>query len=291
MDYLNDMALFVEVVKSGSFRGASGAAGIPASTLSRRIAALEASLGLRLLHRTTRKVEITEAGQIYYDRARRIIDEARLAHEELGEMVRQPAGTLRVSLPVDFATIWLAPTLPEFAEAYPGIDFDLDLTPRNVDLISERFDLAIRMSAPKGGRLISRVIGRVTSQLYAAPALLDRIGMPAHPANLDRLPCLPMGGTRQWRLVSDAKAQEVTPAGRFRANNVALIRRLAEEGMGIVLLPRRAVEDELAAGHLVPVLPDWHGAEQAIHAVTETRLIPARTQRFIEFLRDRLKEA
>lgn len=291
MDYLNDMALFVEVVKSGSFRGAAVAAGIPTSTLSRRIAALEASLGLRLLHRTTRKVEITEVGQIYYDRARRIVEEARLAHEELGEMVRQPSGTLRVSLPVDFATIWLAPILPEFAEAYPGIDFDLDLTPHNVDLISERFDLAIRMSAPKGGTLISRVIGRVTSQLYAAPALLERIGMPAHPADLDRLPCLPMGGARQWRLVSGAEAQDVTPEGRFRANNVALIRRLAVQGMGIVLLPRRAVEGELAAGHLVPVLPDWHGAEQAIHAVTETRLIPARTQRFIDFLRDRLKEA
>ena len=105
-NYLNDMALFVEIVKAGGFRSAASATGIPNSTLSRRIGELEKSIGLRLLHRTTRKIELTEAGQIYYERCRCIVDEARLVHEQLGEMQTQPSGVLRASLPVDFAVTY-----------------------------------------------------------------------------------------------------------------------------------------------------------------------------------------
>src|SRR5215469_12467554 len=137
------MALFVEVVKAKGFRSAADATGMPNSTLSRRISLLEKAIGLRLLHRTTRKVELTEAGQLYYERCRRIVDEARLAHEQLGEMLAQPSGVLRASLPVDFAVTYLAPLIVEFARTYPGITFEFDLTPRRVDLVSEPFDVAI----------------------------------------------------------------------------------------------------------------------------------------------------
>lgn len=140
VELLNDMALFIEVVKAKGFRGAADATGVPNSTLSRRIGLLEKAIGLRLLHRTTRKVELTEAGQIYYERCRRIVDEARIAHEQLGEMLAQPSGVLRASLPVDFATIYLAPIITDFAARHPGITFDFDLTPRRVDLWgSDRF--------------------------------------------------------------------------------------------------------------------------------------------------------
>lgn len=149
MDHLNDMALFVEVVKARGFRGAAQALGMPNSTLSRRIGALEKAIGLRLLHRTTRKIELTEAGLIYFERCKRIVDEARLAHEQLGELLAQPSGVLRASLPVDFAVTYLAPLIAEFASLYPGITFDFDLTPRQVDLVSEPFDVAIRMGEPE----------------------------------------------------------------------------------------------------------------------------------------------
>ena len=119
MEFLNDMALFVEVVKAKSFRRAAEAIGVPNSTLSRRINTLEKAIGLRLLHRTTRKIELTEAGQLYFERSRRIVDEARLAHEQIGEMLVQPVGVLHASLPVDFANIFLAPLLVEFARRYP----------------------------------------------------------------------------------------------------------------------------------------------------------------------------
>src|ERR1700758_4839732 len=115
MEFLNDMALFVEVVKAKSFRRAAEATGVPNSTLSRRISALEKAIGLRLLHRTTRRVELTEAGQLYFDSCKRIVDEASLAHEQLGGMLAQPSGLLRASLPVDFATIYMAPLITEFA--------------------------------------------------------------------------------------------------------------------------------------------------------------------------------
>lgn len=289
MDYLNDMALFVEVAKARSFRRAAETAGVPTSTLSRRIAALEQAIGLRLLNRTTRRIELTEAGQVYFERCKRIIDEARIAHEELGDMLAQPRGTLRVSAPADFATVWLAPLLTDFANRYPGISLDLDLTPRNVDLIAEPFDLAIRMANPGPSHLISRVIGRVTSRLYAAPGYLAAHGEPTHPVQLERHECLTMSTLLTWELQAGTETFVAKVGGRFKANSVALLRQLAVQGMGILNLPERAVAQELANGTLKNIVPDWQGSPMSIHAVTETRLIPAKTQRFIEFLRDGLR--
>ncbi|MFS8113085.1 LysR family transcriptional regulator [Rhizobium jaguaris] len=291
MDYLNDMALFVEVVKTRSFRRAADALDMPNSTLSRRISLLEEGIGLRLLHRTTRKIELTEAGQLYYERCKRIVDEARLAHEELGNMVAQPSGVLRVSLPVDFATTYLAPLLPEFVALYPGIRFDLDLTPRNVDLVAEPFDLAIRMGTPETSNLFVRVITRVSAKLYASPNYLEANGDPVHPSELERHECLTMNTTPVWKMFTDMETFEAKATSRFRVNSVAMIRRLAGFGMGIAFLPERVVAEEVASGQLRNILPDWQGSPGSVYAVTETRLLPAKAQRFIEFLREKLKDS
>lgn len=184
--------------------------------------------------------------------------------------------------------MYLAPILPDFAALYPDIGFDLDLTPRNVDLVAEPFDLAVRMAAPEAGSLVSRVIGRISAQLFASPGYLGIHGELGHPADLERHVCLTMQNRPSWTLHRETETFEANVAGRFVANGVSLLRRLAVEDQGIVFMPRRAVEDELASGRLVEVLPDWRGAVQPIHAVTATRLLPARTQRFIEFLRDSL---
>src|SRR5580765_7914821 len=153
---LDDMALFVEVVKAKGFIRAAKSIGMPSSTLSRRISGLEKSIGLRLLNRTTRRVELTEAGRIYFERCKRIVEEAALAHEQLGDMVVNPSGVLRVSLPVDFANVYLTELIVEFARAFPGIRFEFDLTPRVVDLVAEPFDIAIRMGEPVDSALIAR---------------------------------------------------------------------------------------------------------------------------------------
>ncbi|PLQ00399.1 LysR family transcriptional regulator [Cupriavidus pauculus] len=288
MELLNDMALFVEVAQVRSFRGAAEVTGIPNSTISRRINALEKAIGLRLLHRTTRRVELTEAGQLYYDRCKRIVDEAKIAHEQLGEMLAQPSGTLRASLPVDFATIYMAPLIAEFASRYPGITFDFDLTPRRVDLVSEPFDVAIRMGEPTESNLIARLLARLSVQVYASPRYLELSGEPSHPADLARHECIGFPKAGKWALQRGEERIEVEVGGRFQVNSVGMFRRLATLDLGVALLPVEMAEDDLVAGRLRRILPEWQTRSTPVYALTETRLLPAKTQRFIEFLRERL---
>jgi DNA-binding transcriptional LysR family regulator len=288
MELLNDMALFVEVARTRSFRRAADATGVPNSTLSRRISALEKAIGLRLLHRTTRKVELTEAGQIYYERCRRIVDEARLAHEQLGEMLAQPSGVLRASLPADFATIYLAPLVAEFSHRYPGIAFDFDLTPRRVDLVTEPYDVAIRMGELKDSNLIARLLARFSVQIYASPRYLELSGEPAHPPDLAQHECVGFPRAGKWILHRAAETSEVEVGGRFLANSIGMIRRLATLDLGVALLPEAIAAEDVAAGRLRRILPDWQGKPTPVYALTETRLLPAKTQRFIEFLQEHL---
>lgn len=288
MELLNDMALFVEVAQTRSFRRAADASGVPNSTLSRRISALEKAIGLRLLHRTTRRVELTEAGQLYYERCRRIVEDARLAHEQLGEMLAQPSGVLRASLPVDFATIYLAPLIAAFSRRYPGITFDFDLTPRRVDLITEPFDVAIRMGELTDSNLIARLLARLSVQAYASPGYLKLAGEPKHPSDLAQHECLGFPKAGKWTLHRGAEKVDVEVGGRFLVNSVGMFRRLATLDLGVVLLPEEIVAEDLSAGRLRRILPDWQGKPTPVYALTETRLLPAKTQRFIEFLQERL---
>jgi DNA-binding transcriptional LysR family regulator len=288
MELLNDMALFVEVAQARSFRRAADAMGMPSSTLSRRISGLEKAVGLRLLHRTTRKVELTEAGQLYYERSRRIVEEARVAHEQLGGLLAQPSGVLRVSLPVDFATIYLAPLMVEFSRSYPLINFDFDLTPRRVDLVSEPFDVAIRMGELTDSNLIARLLARFAVQAYASPRYLRASGKPAHPSDLARHACLGFPKARKWTLHRGKETAEVDVGGRFMVNSVGMLKRLATLDLGVVLLPVEIAAEDVAAGRLRRVLSDWEAQPTPVYALTETRLLPAKTQRFIEFLQERL---
>ena len=289
MDVLNDMALFVEVVKARSFRGAAEVTGVPNSTLSRRISLLEKQIGLRLLHRTTRRLELTEAGRVYFERCKRIVEEARLAHVQLGEMLAQPAGLLRVSMPVDFATTYLAPLIAEFAIQYPGISFEFDLAPRRVDLVSEPFDLAIRLGESKASSMIARHLARLRPYLYASPRYLETHGEPTTPADLSEHQCVYMLRNTTWTLHNGKRKVDVAISGRFRLNNVSMLRHMAVLHMGIILVPEEIVADDLAAGRLRRILPNWEGAPTSVYAITETRLLPAKTQRFIEFLAERLR--
>jgi len=292
MELLNDMAVFVEVVKARSFRRAAETIGMPNSTLSRRISGLEKAIGLRLLHRTTRRIELTEAGQLYFERCKRIVDEARLAHEQLGEMLAQPSGVLRASLPVDFAYVYLAPLIAEFARLYPGISFEFDLTPRRVDLVAEPFDVAIRMGESPDSNLIARQLARLPRYLYASPRYLEIFGEPNQPADLaqhESLVLLTESGP--WKLHHLDETVEVAVGGRFRLNGIGMMRHLATLDLGVVMLAEEIVADELAEGRLRRVLPQWQGTPTAVYAITETRLLPAKTQRFIEFLREKLGQA
>ncbi len=289
---LNDMALFVEVAKAKHFRRAAEVLGIPNPTLSRRITALEKAIGLRLLHRTTRKVELTEAGALYYERCKRIVNEANLAHEQLGEMLAQPSGLLRASFPVDLAVTYLAPLIAEFANRYPDITFDFDLTSRRVDLVSEPFDIAIRTGHLEDSQLIARLIAELPSYLYASPGYLERAGIPESPADLEKHDCLGILKATSWTLHDATSATTVIfGGGRFTINSIGLIRKLATLDKGIILMPEQLVADDLASGKLRRLLPSWQGEPVPVYAITETRLLPAKTQRFIEFLHEHLSAA
>lgn len=291
-ELLDDMALFVEVAKAMSFRRAAEITGVPNATVSRRISRLEKALGLRLLRRTTRRVELTEAGRWYFERCEPIVEDARLAHRMLGDMLAQPVGILRASLPVDFANIVLLPAIDAFARRYPGIRFEFDLTPRQVDLVSEPFDVAIRMGEPLASSgLIGWLLATLPRGLYAAPTYLQRAGAPDTPEALAGHDCLsfPSGRPRHWSLQSAGRACVVAIDGRFRANNMGMVQRLAMCGQGIALLADILVEEDLAAGRLVRVLPAWRASPVSAYALTESRLLPAKTRCFIEFLRQALK--
>jgi DNA-binding transcriptional LysR family regulator len=199
-------------------------------------------------------------------------------------MLTQPSGVLRASLPVDFAVTYLASLIAEFALLYPSINFEFDFTPRRVDLVSEPFDVAIRIGESKDSQLIARRLASLVPNLYASPGYIKRSGQPRTPTELVQHQCVTIMSPCPWTLCSGKKTVEVQVSGRFRLNSIGMLRRLAALDQGIVLLPEEVVADELASGKLQRIMPEWHGLAQSVYAITETRLLPAKTQRFIEFL-------
>jgi DNA-binding transcriptional LysR family regulator len=297
VELLSYMRLFVEVARMKSFRRAADALDMPNSTLSRHIAELEKTIGLRLLNRSTRKVELTEAGEVYFKRCQSIVEEARIAHESLLEVAERPTGTLRVSMPADFASGYLAPIIADFAKMYPLIAFEFDLSPRPVDLQAEPFDLAIRLGRPPSApsTLVARPIAVLPRYLYASPEYLQHSAPLTHPNDLDRhAVCIVEGAARLGQAASTfyrgGESIDVMIGRRFAMNSVALSRALAIHGVGLAVLDNVLAQDDVASGRLIRVLRDWSLSRVQVHAVTETRLLPARTRLFIEFLKTRLRE-
>lgn len=290
---LHDMTLFVEVARTGSFSRASANLGVPGATLSRRIAGMERQFGVRLFDRTTRRVELTEAGRRYFERCGDLVDQARVAQEVLRDSAVGPMGHVRVSMPVDMGVNHVGPLLPEFMRRHPGITFELDLSPSHRDLVGEHVDVAIRIGAVKGDQLIVRRIGTVEMLLFAAPAYLERHGEPQQPADLVEHECLNLPAPApareaRWRLLSDGEAMEVTVRGRLATNNLGLMRLLAERGLGIAVLSHALARDAVNAGRLVQVLPGWALPPLPVHAVMSSRLQPSSVRAFVDFLAARL---
>lgn len=288
MELLANMEVFVAVAKVKGFRKAAELLDMPNSTVSRRIAELERMVGVRLFHRSTRKVELTDAGLVYFRRCEGIVAEAHIAHEALTDTAEQPAGTLRVSMPVDLAIDYLAPAIQAFGEAYPRIDFELDLTPRRVDLIADGVDCAIRMGAPDAAQsaLIARQIGLLPRYLYASPGYLAGAPPLRHPGDLVHHDCLILAtarGSAQWTLMSDGATATVPVRGRYTVNNVGMTKKMAMLGMGVAVSAGGEIDDQFgAAASLRRVLPDWRCAPIPVYVMLESRLVPSRVRLFIE---------
>lgn len=279
--------MFVDVVNAMSFSRAAESLGMPKSSLSRRIADLETAIGVRLLNRTTRRIELTEAGAIYLARCREIVEAASVAHEQLRDMADTPRGHLRISMLPDLWSMIFAPLIADFARLHPLITFDIDFSPRLVDLLSERFDLAIRVGEPRDSSLIARRLGETNPGVYASPAYLRDRGTPGHPRDLANHTCirLPLGAAgARWRLARGGEIVEVDVTGPFAVNNMDMVKRLAILGMGIGVVDETMARDAMASGELVRLFPDWTLPPVPVYAFTVTRLLPAKTRTLIDFL-------
>lgn len=291
----NDLILFAHVINEGSFSRAAARVGLPKSTVSRRITALEEQLGERLLTRSTRRLAITELGERIVDHGRRLLEETEAATALAQYRQDTPRGVLRVALPPDFTELDLTPVLLQYAASYPEVRLELDLSPRRVDLLAERFDLAVRAAArlPDDATLVARKLCDMANGLYASPAYLRRYGMPARPEDLlGHIGLRLIGGNGEpipWRLSSGQVVWEGLPNGPLAANSPGLQRDLARHGMGIVGLTARFAEPWVGQGALVPVLPEWQLPTVTLWCVTPGRhLLPARTTAFIALLREHL---
>ncbi|ALM85080.1 LysR family transcriptional regulator [Bordetella sp. N] len=291
---LNDIALFVEVAKRKNFSHAAEALNIPSATLSRRVTELERSVGMKLLNRTTRRIDLTEAGAIYFERCRHIVEEARIAHDQLQDMAAQPKGRLRISLPPSLASLFLPVIIRDFIAEYPEIECDFDLSVRPIDPISNPYDLVLRFGQQPDSSLISRQVVLMAHQLYAAPSYLARHGEPRTPADLSHHECLrPMVNDvyQFWMLHSGERIERVQVVGRLASNNMGMLGRLAVRGMGIVpLLVYDAMERAIERTGLVRVLPDWSLTPVPLFALLPSRTLPAKTRAFLDYIKPRLKD-
>jgi DNA-binding transcriptional LysR family regulator len=291
--FLDDMALFVEVGKVKNFSRAAETLGMPPSTLSRRVANLERHVGVRLLNRSTRRVELSEAGEVYFERCQHIINEARIAHEALTDVAQQAKGRLRISMPTSFAMMVMPEYLQEFAEQYPDIHCELDLGIQNVDLVTDPYDLVIRFGEQPDSGVVSRKIGEISLQLYASREYLHRRGQPDVPRDLSMHDCLRTGSSKQesmWTMHKGDATEQVSVSGRFSVNNVGMLRRMAFLGAGIVPLTSGNVGGSDDNTALVNVLPGWRFTPIPLLALYPSRLMPAKTRVFIDFLKDKLSQ-
>jgi len=291
----DDLLLFARVMEAGSFSRAAERVRWPKSTVSRRMAALEARLGEKLLLRSTRKLSLTDFGAGVLEHARAVAAEVDGALALALHRQQKPSGRLRVSMPADFAHTVLAGMLAEFAIQYPEVVLELDLSPRRVDLIAEGFDLAIRMGdLGEDSQLAARRLATTYWGLYASPGYLDRVGEPLLPEALEAMHGLMLlarqGEVVPWRLSrAGGEPFVVKPTQRTVANAPSLLAALAVAGVGIAGIDRLLVNDALGLGQLQRVLPEWDLPGSVCWAVfPERRLMPLRTRVFLEALSARL---
>ncbi|MFU1905867.1 LysR family transcriptional regulator [Bordetella avium] len=292
---LNDIALFVEVAKRKNFSHAAEALNIPTSTLSRRASELERNIGMKLLNRSTRRIDLTEAGMVYFERCRHIVEEARVAHEQLQDMAAHPKGRLKISMPTSLAQLFLPVVIRNFRDQYPDIECDFDLSLRPIDPISNPFDLVLRFGAQPDSSLIAKQIVLMAQQLYASRAYLAQYGEPRVPSDLGHHECLrtTLGEPASyWMLHSGDKVERVQVNGRLAANNLGMLGRMAAHGMGITpLLVFDAMEQAVSESGLVRVLPEWSLTPVPLFALLPSRRIPAKTRAFLDFIQPLLKKA
>lgn len=283
---------FVKVAETGSFSEAARRLRSSKSAVSRNVGALEAELGARLFHRTTRSLTLTEAGQGYFERAARILADLEEANLAVTRLQAAPRGRLRVNAPMSFGFLHLAPALPDFLAIYPDVSVDLVMNDRFVDLVDEGFDVAVRIGAMEDSSLIARRLAPVRRVVCASPDYLAARGTPSTPDDLRRHECLSnsnIAAPHEWRFFSpDGKPWPVEARGRLNANNGDALRVAALKGLGLANLPTFIVGADLRAGALLTVLDDYIAQDMTLNAIyPNARHLSPKVRAFVDFLTER----
>ena len=291
MQDLNDMLFFAEVVDRGGFAAAGRALNLPKSKLSRRVAELEARLGVRLLQRTTRRLSLTQAGEIYHRHCVAMREQAEAAEEAVAQVHNEPRGTVRVTCPVTLAQTTIGPILPRFLAAHPQVRIDMQVSNRVVDLVQEGVDVALRVRSTldDSGTLVIKNLGPTHGVLVASPQLLQRFGQPREAEDLRNLPTVAMSaadGRATWQLHGPrGERHELQHHPVYTADDLLALKYAVLQGTGMCVLPDYLCTEELRRGELVPVLPGWEPPEAKVLAVFPSRrgMVPA-VRRFLDFL-------
>ena len=291
---LNDLYYFAMVVDHSGFAAAERALGIPKSRLSRRISQLETDLGVRLLQRSTRRFAVTDVGNSVYRHAQSMLAEAQAAREVVDRLSAEPRGVVRVSVPVSIAQQQMARLLPEFLARYPQVRVQLTVSNRRVDVINEGVDVALRVRAKldDDGSLVMRSFGQIQQLLVASPAYLKRAGHPQTPEALAEHVTLSISEDdprQRWELHGpDGAVRRVELTPRVMGFDFPMLMTLAEQGVGITLLPETVCAESVRRGDLVVVMPEWRLPQGIFHAVFASRrgLLPA-VRVFIDFLAEK----
>ena len=287
------MRTFVAVVESGGFSSAGRRMGVSKALVSKHVGQLEEALGLRLLHRTTRRVNPTTSGQAYFERCKVLIEELEELESSLQSEQREPSGELRINAPSAFAELHLMQVVSDYSDRYPEVLMRLKLTDRFVDLVEEGVDLAIRVGELADSSLVARKLTTTRMLVCASPAYLARVGVPVTPAELTNHTCIIDTNYRhndRWCIGGEHTGQQVFVAGPVHVNSARAARELLIAGRGIGFVPSFVVAEDVASGRLVQLFAELSTDEHGIYAVyTHRRHLSAKVRLFIDMLAERLQ--
>ncbi len=287
---LNEILVFCKVVRAGSFIGASRELRMPRSTVSRKVAELEAQLGATLLHRTTRKIGLTDAGRAFYRHAERVVTEIEHAELAVSRLQAIPRGVLHVTTPLNMS--FLDSIIASFLARYPEVDLRMTATDRVVDLIEDGFDVGIRAGRLSDSSLIARKLGVLRSVIVASPEFLKRNGRPEVPLDLETLDCLLFSGSAaqaRWTLTHKGKTVVITVKARLVVNDLNLLIETACSGLGIALLPLHRCQEELGQRQLIRVMNAWSSGDAPLHALyPSARHLSPKVKAFLDHVREHM---
>lgn len=293
MDF-NEVAIFIQVVQEGSFSQAARKLGMPNSTVSAKVSSLEKRLGVTLIQRTTRKLNITPAGVTYFKRCIQGMEEIKAAEAEIANAQGEPQGLLRLTAPSELGSSILPSIISQYSKKYPKAKVELLLTDRRVDLLSENVDLAIRAGELKDSSLIAKRVGTIYFAPFASPKYLKSKGTPLHPKELRNHSCLQFTpiGVDEWKMTGPKGSLNVTVPGKILINDMLALKKMAMSDDGITFLPTYFCYHEVQSGKLVRILPEWRSHLTPIHFVYPAqRFVTPKLSAFIALAADIVKKS